>query len=141
MDRYYAESISQERLGAIVIALIAGFGLLMAVLGIYGVMAFVVNLRTHEIGLRMALGAAPRDILSLLLKQGLSLALTGLAIGLVVAGALSRVLSNLLTEVSVKEPAIYFGVAVILLASALLACYLPARRAMRVDPMVALRYE
>ncbi len=141
MDRYYAESISQDRLGAIVIALIAGFGLLMAVLGIYGVMAFVVNQRTHEIGLRMALGAAPRDILSLLLKQGLSLALAGLAIGMMVAGALSRILSSLLTEVSMKEPAIYLGVAVILLASALLACYLPARRAMRVDPMVALRYE
>ncbi len=141
MDRYYAQSISQDRLGAIVIALIAGFGLLMAILGIYGVMAFVVNQRTREIGLRMALGAAPQDILHMLLKQGLSLALAGLAIGLVAAAALSRILSSLLTEVSVKEPAIYVGVAVILLSSALLACYLPARRAMRVDPMVALRYE
>ncbi len=141
MDRYYAESISQDRLGAIVIALIAGFGLLMAILGIYGVMAFVVNQRTREIGLRMALGAAPRDILHMLLKQGLSLAVAGLAIGLVAAAALSRILSSVLTEVSVKEPAIYVGVAVILLSSALLACYLPARRAMRVDPMVALRYE
>jgi putative ABC transport system permease protein len=130
-----------ERFSAIVMGALAGLGLLLAALGLYGVMAYTVSLRTGEIGLRMALGARPRDVFGLVLGRGIALALGGLAVGLGAAWALTRLLSSTLYQVDAADPTIFLAVALALGAIALLACYLPARRAARVDPMVALRIE
>ena len=123
---------------------VGGFGVLALVLagiGIYGVLAYTTRQRTHEIGIRMALGAEPRDVLRLVLRQGLELALIGLAVGLGASFALTRALSSELFGISATDPLTFAAVAILLLGVALLACYIPARRAMRTDPMVALRYE
>ncbi|MCI0567426.1 MAG: ABC transporter permease [Acidobacteria bacterium] len=130
-----------ERFSAVVMGALAGLGLLLAALGLYGVMAYTVSLRTGEIGLRMALGARPRDVFGLVLGRGIALALGGLAVGLGAAWALTRLLSSTLYQVDATDPAIFLAVALALGAIALLACYLPARRAARVDPMIALRIE
>ena len=130
-----------QRMGG---AFVGGFGLvalLLAAIGIYGVLAYTTRQRTHEIGLRMALGAEPRDVLRLILAQGGRLALAGIAIGLGASFALTRALTSELFGVSASDPLTYAGVSLLLCAVALLACYIPARRAMRVDPMVALRHE
>jgi putative ABC transport system permease protein len=116
-------------------------GLLLVIAGIFSVMAYKVSLRTHEIGIRMALGAERRDVLGMVLRQGLKLTLIGLIIGIAGALVLSRFLANLLYGVTPTDPLTFMAVSLILLAVALLACYIPARRAARVDPMVALRYE
>jgi putative ABC transport system permease protein len=120
---------------------LAGIGLLLVVIGIFGVMAYTVSLQTHEIGIRMALGAQQRDVQRLVMGHGLLLTLVGTAIGLAGAFALTRYLRSLLFEITPTDPATFAGVVVLLLIVALAACYIPARRAMRVDPMVALRYE
>jgi putative ABC transport system permease protein len=104
-------------------------------------MSYLINLRSNEIGIRMALGAQTQDIWNLVVGRGMKLALAGIAIGLAGAFALSRFLTSLLYGVQSTDPATFFGVALLLLAVALAACYVPARRAMRLDPMVALRYE
>jgi putative ABC transport system permease protein len=130
-----------QRMGG---AFVGGFGLvalLLAAVGIYGVLAYTTSQRTSEIGLRMALGAEPRDVLRLILAQGGRLALAGIAIGLGASFALTRALTSELFGVSASDPLTYAGVSLLLCAVALLACYIPARRAMRVDPMVALRHE
>ncbi len=134
-------SSTTERMGG---TFVGGFGILALVLagiGIYGVLAYTTRQRTHEIGIRMALGAEPRDVLRLILRQGLTLAVLGLAIGLAASFVLTRALSSELFGISATDPLTFTAVALLLLAVALLACYIPARRAMRTDPMVALRYE
>jgi ABC-type antimicrobial peptide transport system permease subunit len=129
------------RLGATLAAAMGLLGLLLAVVGVYGVVSYAATQRTQELGIRMALGASPRQILSLLLKQGVRLVAAGLLFGLAGAWALTRTMSYMLVGVSPSDPATYFAVSALLSSIALLACWVPARRAMRVDPMVALRYE
>jgi len=129
------------RLGASLAAAMGLLGLLLAVVGVYGVVSYAATQRTQELGVRMALGASPRQILALLLKQGARLVVAGLLFGLAGAWALTRAMTHMLVGVSPSDPLTYVSVAALLSFITLLACWIPARRAMRVDPMVALRYE
>jgi putative ABC transport system permease protein len=119
----------------------AAVALVLAAVGVYGVIAYSVSRRTHEIGIRMALGARPRDVLLMVVGQGMTLALVGVAIGLAVALGVTRVLKGLLFELSVTDPPTFTLIAALMLGVAFLACYLPARGATKVDPMIALRQE
>ena len=123
------------------LGLFAALALILATVGIYGVLAFGVSRRRHEIGIRMALGALPRQILNLIVWQGMRLVLVGTVIGILASIALTRFMSALLYGVEATDPLTFACVAILLAAAALTACYAPARRAMRVDPMTALRYE
>ncbi len=135
------ESVATDRFLARLMSAFAGLALLLAAIGLYGVLSYSVAERTHEIGLRMALGAERRDLLGMVLRQGLRVALVGAAIGLALALALSRLLGDLLFGVRPTDPGAIAGVAAIVSVVALIACYVPARRATKVDPMVALRHE
>lgn len=136
-----SSSIAPRRFMTWLLGLFAAAALALAAIGIYGVTSYSVTERAHEIGVRKALGAQDSDVLTLIMRRCLVIMLTGAAIGLATSVALTRVLSNLLFGVSAIDPATFAGVVVLLVAVALVACYVPARRAMRVDPMVALRYE
>ena len=141
MDDLLAETVAQPRLQTGLLSLFAALALLLAAVGLYGVLAYGVNQRTREIGVRMALGAQRGNVLALIIRQGMKLAMTGAAIGIVAALALTRAMRGLLYGVSPADPLTFALVAVLLLGSALLACWLPARRASRFDPMAALRSE
>jgi putative ABC transport system permease protein len=134
-------SLSARRFAIRMVALFALTALLLAGLGIYGVISYTVNERTREFGIRLALGAPRSTILQMVLRQGLHLALVGAAVGVVGALIVSRLMSGVLYGVSSADPATFAAVAILFILVALLACYLPARRAIRVDPIVALRYE
>jgi len=123
------------------LGIFASIALVLVSLGIYAVLSYAVAQRTQEIGVRIALGAQQRDVLKMVLGQGVALSLIGVAFGIAGALALARVLSTLLYGISATDPLTFAGVSATLIAVALLACYVPARRAMRVDPMIALRYE
>ena len=141
MDDLLSDSVSPRRFATLLIGVFAGLALLLAAVGIYGVMSYTVTQRTHEIGIRVALGAQSRDIWSLIVGRGAKLALAGIAIGFAGALALTRFLSSFLFEVRATDPVTFISVALLLALVALVACYIPARRAIKVDPLVALRYE
>jgi putative ABC transport system permease protein len=141
LDQLLSTSVAPRRFNMFLLGIFAAVALVLAAVGLYGVMSYSVSWRTHEIGIRMALGAKRANVLRLVVRQGMTMALIGLAIGLVGAFSLSRVLKSLLYGVSSTDPLTFAIVSVVLLAVALLACLLPARRATRVDPLVALRTE
>jgi putative ABC transport system permease protein len=141
MDEVLAASLGDWRLYMQLLGIFAGAAVLLAAVGIYGVMSYSVNERTHEIGIRMALGAHQADILRLVANVGLKLTLIGILIGTALALGLTRLISTFLFGVKPSDPLTYGAVAISLTAVALLACYIPARRAIQVDPLVALRYE
>ncbi len=141
LDQVFSSSLDQRRFSLVIFGVFGCVALLLAAMGIYGVTNYAVTQRTQEIGIRMALGARVRDVLKLVLREGLSLALIGAAIGLAGALAVTRVMSTLLFGVAPTDLGTFTAVALVLIAVAFLACYIPARRATKVDPLVALRYE
>jgi putative ABC transport system permease protein len=141
MDDIMSTSVAQPRLETVLLGIFGGLAMLLAAVGIYGVMSYAVTRRTSEIGVRMALGASRNQVLLLICKQGLRLATIGLAAGLALALGVTRLMSKVLFGVSPTDPLTFASIIAILAAVALLACYIPARRATRVDPMMALRYE
>jgi len=141
MDERIGRSLSSRRFSMVLLALFAGLALTLAAVGIYGVVAYAVTERTHEIGVRVALGAQRRDVMAMVVGQGMTMTLVGTAIGVAASAALARLMSSLLFGVSAVDPATFVAIPLLLVAVALAACYVPARRAMRVDPLQALRSE
>jgi ABC-type antimicrobial peptide transport system permease subunit len=141
LENVVNESVAQRRFSMLLLGLFALIALFLAAVGLYGVVAYTVSQRTQEIGLRMAIGAEGRDVMRLVLGGGMRLALVGVVIGIAGALALSRLVRSMLFHVTPFDPATYAATALLLLGVAALACYVPARRAMRVDPLTALRQE
>src|SRR6185369_9867881 len=141
LDALLGTSVAPRRFNMMLLGIFAGVALVLAMVGLYGVMSYSVSWRTHEIGIRMALGAERADVLRLVVRQGMTMTFIGLALGLIAAFFMSRVLVGLLYGVSAKDPLTFAGVSIVLLVVALLACLIPARRAIRVDPIIALRTE
>jgi len=141
LEKVVDDSMAQRRLNMLLMGLFGGLAMLLSAVGIYGLLSHAVTQRTQEMGIRMALGAQVSDVLKLVLKQGMTLALLGEAIGLVAALLLTRLLRGLLFGVTPNDVTTFVVVIGVLSTVALLACYLPARRATKVDPLIALRYE
>jgi putative ABC transport system permease protein len=141
LDEVFSAAISQERFQALMLGLFAALALVLACVGLYGVISYSVVQRTHEIGVRMALGARPVDVLRLVIRQGMLLTFAGLVLGVVAGTFVTRVLTDMLFGVTPRDKLTFVGVPVLLLGVAFLACYIPARRATRIDPLIALRYE
>ncbi|HEY7182719.1 MAG TPA: FtsX-like permease family protein, partial [Blastocatellia bacterium] len=141
LEQYLGVAVAQPKFNALLLGLFAGLALLLTAVGLYGVMAYSVIQRAQEIGVRIALGARSGDVLKMVLRQGLKLTAAGLAIGLAVAYALTRYMQSLLFGVKAADPLTFIGIALLLIAVAIVACWIPARRATKVDPMVALRSE
>jgi putative ABC transport system permease protein len=141
LRKVWSDSTARQRFGAWLLGMFAALALGLAGVGVYGVMSYSVAQRAQEIGLRMALGAGKRDVLKLVLLRGLALTIPGIAMGLMAAFALTRLMRSLLFNVSATDPLTFAVIALLLTLVALLACLIPARRATRVDPMVAIRQE
>jgi putative ABC transport system permease protein len=141
LDEKLSESVAPQRFTLLLLGIFALIALMLACAGIYGVMSYAVNQRTHEIGVRMALGARQLDVLKLMIREGMGLVVIGLGLGLAGSFALTRVMRGMLFGVTPTDATTFVSVSAVLIVVALLACYFPARRATRVDPLVALRYE
>jgi putative ABC transport system permease protein len=141
MDEVVSESVAEPRYQAVLLSSFGALGLILAMVGIYGVISYSVTQRTSEIGIRMALGAQPKSVLRMILREGMFLAAAGIVAGIAGALALGRVLRSLLFEIKPTDPVTFIGVSIALALVTFAACYIPARRAMKVDPIVALRYE
>lgn len=141
LDEIASAAVAEPRFQAVLLGSFGALGLVLAMVGIYGVISYGVTQRTHEIGVRMALGAQPPNVLRMVIREGMLLAGMGIIAGVGGALALGRVLQSLLFEIKPTDPATFVGVSIALALVALAACYIPARRAMRVDPIVALKYE
>jgi putative ABC transport system permease protein len=141
MDEVVSKSLASRRFSMILLDVFAALALALSCVGIYGVVSYLVGRRTHEIGVRIALGAQRRDVLHLVLGEGVKMALVGVAVGVAAAFGLTRLMTNMLFGVTATDPLTFGSVAILLILVALVACYLPAHRAMRVDPVMALRHE
>jgi len=141
MEKTLDQSLATERLSMALLAVLASLALILSAVGIYGVMSYTVTQRTHEIGIRMAIGAQRRDVFRMVIGRGMVLVLIGVALGLIGAFSLTRLMRTMLFGVAPTDPATFVTIAVLLTGVALVACYVPGRRATKVDPLVALRYE
>jgi putative ABC transport system permease protein len=136
-----SEAVGEPRFQTTLLAVFSGIALMLSAIGIYAVISYSITLRTHEIGVRMSLGASRSDVLRMVVREGMMLAITGALVGLGGALVLTRFMAGVLFEISPRDPVTFVAVSGIMLAVAFLACFIPARRATRVDPMIALRYE
>ena len=141
LQQIISDSLADRRFSMVLLGLFAGLALLLSSIGIYGVISYLVGQRIQEIGTRIALGAQRKDVLQLILGRGIALAAIGVGVGSVLAFVLTRQMRNMIYGVSAADPLTFFAVSLLLMLVAIAACYVPARRAMRVDPMMALRYE
>ena len=141
MQEIRAESVASERLNLTLLSIFAGIALVLAIVGIYGVLSYSVTQRTHEIGIRMAIGARPRDVFAMILGHGMKLTLIGVIIGLVLAFAATRLMETMLFGVAPTDLTTFSLISLLLISAAALACYLPGRRATKVEPTISLRYE
>jgi ABC-type antimicrobial peptide transport system permease subunit len=141
MEDVYGKSMARTSFTLVMLGIAGAMALALGIIGIYGVISYTVSQRKREIGIRLALGAQSGDVVGMVLRQGAKLALVGVSIGVAAALGLARLMTSLLFGVTAHDPLTFAGVAALLISIALVACYIPARRAMKVDPMVALRYE